>query len=85
MEDFLVRVREDLQSPRRVGQVAEATGIPSKTLYNIKYGETENPRYDTVEKLRAFYAIEEANRRMEALQSASQQTAGSVRRGQMNG
>ena len=70
MDDFLERVRQDLQAPRRVGAVAEATGIAAKTLYHIKYGDTANPRYDTIEKLRAFYAIEDAARRMEQLHSA---------------
>lgn len=34
--------------------VAQKTGVPFGTLHKIKYGQTLNPRYETVEKLVAW-------------------------------
>ena len=54
--DILDTFRTDVRSKRgRLTEVADGSGVKLKTLRNILYRETENPRYDTVEKLRAFY------------------------------
>jgi predicted transcriptional regulator len=56
--DILEQVRSDLKGAPMVRQeeVAQATGIPWSTLRKIVDGDTENPRYDTVERLRKYYA-----------------------------
>jgi hypothetical protein len=38
-----------------VYKVSKATGIPPTTLWNIRIRRTKIPRYDTVQKLAAFY------------------------------
>jgi len=53
--DFLEMVRSDLKAKGRPAEVAKAVGLPISLVYRIRSGETPNPRYDTVEKLRAFY------------------------------
>lgn len=55
--DILERVRSDLRgaSLARQKEVAEAIGIPWATLRKIIDSNTTNPRYSTVEKLRAYY------------------------------
>ena len=56
--DILEQVRSDLKgaSLARQNEVADAAGVPWSTLRKIVDGDTENPRYDTVERLRAYYA-----------------------------
>lgn len=56
--DILQTVRADLQGATLVRQreVAVAIGIPWSTLRKIVDGATNNPRYDTVEQLRTYYA-----------------------------
>lgn len=56
--DILEQVRADLKEATlaRQHEVAVATGIPWSTLRKIVDGDTENPRYDTVERLRKHYA-----------------------------
>lgn len=56
--DFLEEVRNDLKGAtlERQYEVAEAAGIPWSTLRKIVDGVSANPRYDTVERLRAYYA-----------------------------
>lgn len=53
--DFMAMVRADLQAKGRPVEVAKAVGLPVSVVYRIRNGETPNPRYDTVEKLRSFY------------------------------
>lgn len=40
--------------------IAEKVDVPFGTLFKIKYGTTKNPRYETVEKLRAWALRERA-------------------------
>lgn len=56
--DLLVKIRTDLNSKRgRAREVADGTGLPLSTIYRIRDETTPtNPRYDTVEKLRVYYA-----------------------------
>lgn len=35
--------------------VSEKTGVPFGTLHKIKYGKTQNPRFDTVKPLADYY------------------------------
>jgi transcriptional regulator with XRE-family HTH domain len=54
--DILETFKADVRAKRgRLAEVAEGSGLKPKTLRNILYGESTNPRYNTVEKLRAFY------------------------------
>lgn len=55
--DILSQVRADLKgaSIARQEEVARAAGVPWATLRKIIDGATENPRYATVERLRAYY------------------------------
>ena len=54
--DILETFKADVRSKRgRLAEVAAGSGVKLKTLRNILYGETTNPRYDNVERLRAFY------------------------------
>lgn len=55
--DILEIVRTDLKGAglARQNQVAAACGVPWSTLRKIIDGDTANPRYETVEKLRAYY------------------------------
>lgn len=56
MPDLLELFREDMRSKRgRPREIAEATGIPIRSLYKILYGQTKNPGFETVEKLRPLY------------------------------
>lgn len=56
--DILETFREDVRSKRRrLEEVAAGSGVKAKTLRNIYYGTTKNPRYDNVERLRAFYQM----------------------------
>jgi hypothetical protein len=75
--------REDLAQRGRVQAVAEATGLTIKCLRNIRYGVTKYPRYDTVEKLRAYYTLRRAVEKLESLQG-EQQTAKQAPRKQMS-
>jgi hypothetical protein len=75
VSDLLETAIADLCQRGRVAAVAEATGIKPKVLRNIRYGVTKNPRYDTVEKLRAYYQIRNAVQKLEALQQGEQQAA----------
>lgn len=56
--DILDTVRADLRGATlaRQREVAEATKVPWGTLRKIVDGDTENPRYGTVEALRRYYA-----------------------------
>jgi predicted transcriptional regulator len=55
--DILEMVRADLKgaSMARQNEVADACGIPWATLRKIIDGDTADPRYSTVERLRAYY------------------------------
>lgn len=53
-------VRADLQTAGRPVEVAKAVGLPISLVYRIRNGETLNPQYDTVEKLRTFYTTNES-------------------------
>ena len=55
--DILELVRTDLKDATlaRQNEVAKAAGVPWSTLRKIIDGDTQNPRYDTVERLRAHY------------------------------
>lgn len=55
--DILAKIRADLKGATlaRQQEVADAAGVPWATLRKIVDGDTENPRYDTVERLRAYY------------------------------
>lgn len=54
--DILETFKADVRAKRgRLAEVAAGSGIRPKTLQKILYGESINPRYNTVEKLRAFY------------------------------
>jgi hypothetical protein len=54
--DILETFRADVKAKRgRLAEVAAATGIKRKALQNILYGQTVEPGYQKVEKLRAFY------------------------------
>jgi predicted transcriptional regulator len=55
--DILELVRSDLKaaSLARQNEVAKAAGVPWSTLRKIVDGDTRNPRYDTVERLRGYY------------------------------
>lgn len=54
--DILELFRADVRSKRgRLAEVAAGSGVRPKALQKILYGETKNPRYNTVEALRAFY------------------------------
>ncbi len=56
MSDILDHFRADARSKRgRLMEIATASGIKPKTLRNLIY-VTTNPRYQTVEKLRAYYS-----------------------------
>lgn len=56
--DILETFRSDVRGKRgRLEEVAAGSGVKAKTLRNILYGSTKNPRYDNVEKLRAFYRL----------------------------
>lgn len=70
MDDFISRVKADLQGVGRPGAVAAATGISVKTLYNLRYG-TRSPRYETAMKLRAYYDALDASERLANIQQAA--------------
>ena len=54
--DILETFRADVRARRgRLAEVAAGSGLKPKTLRNILYRASQNPRYNTVEKLRAFY------------------------------
>jgi hypothetical protein len=55
--DLLDIVRSDLKgaSIARQQEVADACGIPWATLRKIIDGDTVDPRYSTVERLRTYY------------------------------
>lgn len=59
--DILERVRADLKgaSVKRQREVATAAGVPWSTLRKIVDRRTPNPLYDTVERLRVYYAKRE--------------------------
>jgi len=40
--------------------IERATGIPLPTLAKIRYGQTDDPRGSTVDKLRAYFTQQEA-------------------------
>ena len=40
---------------RRIGLVAEATGVNRKTLWAIASGRTTNPSYEVVKKLSDYF------------------------------
>lgn len=46
----LTEIQERLWD-RRIGLVAEATGINRKTLWAIASGRTKNPSYEVIKKL----------------------------------
>jgi predicted transcriptional regulator len=50
-------VRADLKGASLAKQnaVADACGVPWSTLRKIVDGDTDEPKYSTVEKLRAYY------------------------------
>ena len=58
--DILDTFRSDVRNSGRIlarmHEVAAASGVAPNTLRNLLYGATTNPRYNTVERLRAFYA-----------------------------
>ena len=56
--DILELVRGDLKGAtlERQKAVAEAAGVPWSTLRKIVDRDTPNPRYDTVQRLVAYYA-----------------------------
>jgi transcriptional regulator with XRE-family HTH domain len=57
--DLLERYRADVKSGdvgRRMQEIADQTGISIGTLRNIYYGQSQNPRYNNVERLRRYYA-----------------------------
>jgi predicted transcriptional regulator len=55
--DILQLVRSDLKgaSIERQKAVAQGAGVPWSTLRKIVDADTENPRYDTVQLLTAYY------------------------------
>jgi len=55
--DILETVRQDLSgaSLERQRQIAAVMGVPWSTLRKIIDRATENPRYNTVERLRSYY------------------------------
>ena len=36
-------------------EIAEATGVPYRTLAKIRYGATQDPRVSTIEALRNYF------------------------------
>lgn len=56
--NIIEQVRADLKGATlaRQHEVATASGVPWPTLRKIVDGDTENPRFDTVELLRTYYA-----------------------------
>jgi transcriptional regulator with XRE-family HTH domain len=55
--DLLERFKKDVKAggDARMREIAAATGVTLGTLRNIRYGQSKNPRYNNVEKLRQFY------------------------------
>lgn len=55
--DIIETVRADLKEANMARQyeVADASGVPWSTLRKIIDGDTENPRYDTIKRLLAYY------------------------------
>jgi hypothetical protein len=53
---FIADVAKADRTLARINAVAAATGINPKTLRNLYYGETVNPRRNNVRALDAFYA-----------------------------
>ena len=82
--DILETVRADLSGATlaRQNEVAKACGVPWATLRKIVDGATTNPRYGTVERLRAYY-MSPAERGVTVPDSAPQQAAWSPRKAQM--
>lgn len=39
----------------RLGDIARGSGVPEKTLHKIHYGDTTNPRMDTLDRLRDYF------------------------------
>ena len=52
--DIIAKVRAT-KGRQKLIQIAHATGVPPKTLEKIFYGDTDNPRGDTLDALRGFY------------------------------
>ncbi len=54
--DILARLRSELgDAPRpEIEAIADEMGVPRGTLRKIVSGATENPRYSTVERIRAY-------------------------------
>lgn len=57
LNDLLQRLDVDTKA-RRLRLVAQGSGIPYYTLRNLR-SRAANPRYTTLEKLRAYYAAEQ--------------------------
>jgi hypothetical protein len=53
--DVLDRAIEDMKARGVLNELARSTGIPAKTLRNLKYRTTKNPGYDLVKRLQAHY------------------------------
>jgi predicted transcriptional regulator len=57
METKLEIVRRRLEAVpyNALPKLAERAGVPPGTLARLKYGQAKNPRYETVEKLFAYW------------------------------
>lgn len=53
LQDLLARLRSE--PPNRIRALADETGIPYGTLRKLRGGDTANPRYSTLKKLRTHY------------------------------
>ncbi len=60
--DLLTPVLERLKSATEADmrEIAEATGVPAPTIAKLKYGQTDDPRISTVQKLYAHLIPQDA-------------------------
>lgn len=54
MDEDLERLREQLKD-RRLDILADATGISSQTIANIRDGKNTNPKIQTLIKLKEYF------------------------------
>lgn len=56
MIDYVRRHLDDAKERRKLPIVAEASGVPYRTLQKIASGETQNPRIQHVQALHDYFA-----------------------------
>ena len=56
MQDLLNKIREQLKD-RRLCVIQKETGIHASTLARIRDGDTDNPTWATMQKLKEYFEL----------------------------